>query len=136
MENTSPSIPQYSDRAVNVSLITLCQSFQVIAVGGIALFLPMIRDSLGMSFTQGGTLAVASTLTYAIMQIPAGYLADLYGGRRLFVIGILGVTVLSITFGLTTEYWQALANQGLSGIFRAFLFAPALVLCNSKTYTI
>ncbi len=88
----------------------------------------MIRDDLGISFTQGGSLAAASTLTYALMQIPAGYLADRFGGRRLFIIGILGVTVLSITFGLVTEYWQALANQGLSGFFRAFLFAPGLTL--------
>jgi len=81
-----------------------------------------------MSFTQGGTLAAASTLTYALMQIPAGYLADRYGGRRIFIIGILGVTILSITFGLVTEYWQALATQSLSGFFRAFLFAPGITL--------
>ncbi len=128
MKDASPAIPITRDRAVNVSLVILCQSFQVITIGGIALFLPMIRDDLGISFTQGGILAAASTLTYALMQIPVGYLADRFGGRRLFIIGILGVTVLSITFGLVTEYWQALANQSLSGFFRAFLFAPGLTL--------
>jgi len=128
MKAVSLAIPPTRDRLVNVSLVILCQSFQVIAIGGIALFLPMIRVDLGISFTQGGTLAVASILTYALMQIPAGYLADRYGGRRLFIIGILGVTVLSITFGLITEYWQALVNQSLSGFFRAFLFAPGLTL--------
>ncbi|MFC1953766.1 MFS transporter [Chloroflexota bacterium] len=116
------------NRIINISLIILCQSFQVITIGGIALFLPIIRDDLGISFTQGGTLASAGTLTYAIMQIPAGYLADRYGGRRVFIVGILGVTILSITFGFVTEYWQAIANQGLSGFFRAFLFAPGLSL--------
>jgi len=90
--------------------------------------LPLIRDDLGINFIQGGTLAAASTLSYALMQIPAGYLADRYGRRRIFIIGILGVTILSITFGLVTEYWQALANQSISGFFRAFLFAPGLTL--------
>jgi len=116
------------DRAFNVSLIIFCQSFQFIAFGGLALFLPMIRGDLGISFTQGGTLAAVRTLTYAIMQIPAGYLADRYGGRRIFIIGILGVTVLSIIFGVVTEYWQALVAQSVSGFFSAFLFAPGLIL--------
>jgi len=128
MKNSPSEIPPTRDRTLNVSLIILCQSFQVITIGGIALFLPIIRDDLGISFTQGGMLAAASTLTYALMQIPAGYFADRYGGRRVFIIGILGVTVLSIAFGLVTEYWQALANQGLSGFFRAFLFVPGLAL--------
>jgi MFS family permease len=81
-----------------------------------------------MTFAQGGTLSAASTLVYGLMQIPAGYLVDRLGAKRLFVIGALGTTVFSLAFGLVTEYWQALVNQSLSGIFRAFLFAPGLAL--------
>lgn len=62
------------------------------------------------------------------MQIPVGYLTDRFGPKRLFFIGVLGTTVLSFTFGLVTEYWQALANQTLAGFFRAFLFVPGLAL--------
>lgn len=106
----------------------LCRSFQVLTVSGVALFLPLIRRDLGLSFTQGGTLSAATILTYALMQIPVGYLTDRFGPKRLFFIGVLGTTVLSFTFGLVTEYWQALANQTLAGFFRAFLFVPGLAL--------
>jgi len=119
------------DRIVTVSLVILCQSFQALTIGGIALFLPIIRKDLELSFTQGGTLSAATILVYALMQVPAGYLADRFGPKRLFVIGVLGTTALSLTFGLVTEYWQALANQTLSGFFRAFLFAPGLTLLAS-----
>lgn len=119
------------DRTVTVSLVILCQSFQALTIGGIALFLPLIRKDLELSFTQGGTLSAATILVYALMQIPAGYLADRFGPKRLFVIGILGTTTLSLTFGLVSVYWQALANQTLSGFFRAFLFAPGLTLLAS-----
>ncbi len=119
------------DRLFNVPLIIICQSFQALSIGGIALFLPLIRKDLEMTFTQGGTLAASSILVYALMQIPAGYLADRFGGKRLFVIGILGTTILSLTFGFVTEYWQALLNQTLSGIFRAFLFAPGIRLLSA-----
>jgi nitrate/nitrite transporter NarK len=116
------------DRITTVSLTVLCQSFQALSMGGIALLLPIIRKDLGLSFTQGGSLAAASTLVYALMQIPAGYLSDRFSPKRLFSIGIFGTTLLALTFGLVTNYWQALANQTLSGFFRALLFTPGLAL--------
>jgi len=108
--------------------MVFCQSFQALSMGGIALLLPLIRQDLDLTFTQGGTLSAATTLVYMIMQIPAGYLADRYSPKRLFTIGILGSTALSITLGLVTNYWQALANQVLSGFFRSLIFIPGMVL--------
>ena len=116
------------DRAMTVSLTVLCQSFQAVSVGGIALLLPLIRQDLGLSFTQGGSLAAVTTLVYALMQIPAGFLSDRFSPKRLFVIGILGTTVLTLTFGLVANYQQAMINQVLSGFFRALLFTPGLAL--------
>jgi sugar phosphate permease len=116
------------DRITTVSLTILCQSFQALSIGGIALLLPIIRKDLGLSFTQGGSLAAAGTLVYALMQIPAGYLSDRFSPKRLFSIGILGTTILALTFGLVANYWQALASQTLSGFFRALLFTPGMAL--------
>jgi nitrate/nitrite transporter NarK len=103
-------------------------NFQMIALSGISLFLPIIRDDLGLSFTQCGTLSASTIFVYALMQLPAGYLADRYGLKKIFFIGALGTTVLAFTFGLVFEYWQALVNQALSGLFRSFMFASGLAL--------
>ncbi len=116
------------ERITTVSLTVLCQSFQALSMGGIALLLPIIRKDLGLSFTQGGSLAAATTLVYALMQIPAGYLSDRFSPKRLFCIGIFGSTILALTFGLATSYHQALVNQTLSGFFRALLFTPGMAL--------
>ncbi|MFC2008007.1 MFS transporter, partial [Chloroflexota bacterium] len=125
----NPDNPEYKrNRITTLSLVVLCQGFNMLSFNGISLFLPLIRKDLGLSFTQGGTLAAAATVIYALMQIPAGYLTDRFGSKRLYFIGILGTCTLSFTFGLVTEYWQAIANQLLVGFFRAFLFMPVLVL--------
>ena len=116
------------NRAVNISVIMLCQSFQTVSLTAIALFLPSIRNDLGLSFTQAGTLSAATTFAYALMQIPAGYLADRYGLKRTFFIGILGTTLLCLTFGLVSGYRQAFLNQAACGIFQAFLFQSGLAL--------
>ncbi len=117
-----------NNRAVNISVIMLCQSFQTVAVAGIALFLPSIRSDLGLSFTQAGTLSAATIFSYALMQIPAGYLADRYGLKRIFFLGALGTTLFCLTFGLVSGYWHAFLNQTASGIFQAFLFQSGLAL--------
>ena len=119
------------DGVTTVSLVILCQGFQALTIGGIALFLPLIREDLQMTFTQAGLLSAASTLTYAIMQIPAGYLTDKFGPRRLFFIGILCSTVLSLMFGLIDVFWLAMLNQAVSGVFRSLLFVPGLALLSS-----
>jgi len=116
------------DRITTISLTVVCQSFQALSMGGIALLLPIIRKDLGLSFTQGGSLAAATTLVYALMQVPAGYLSDRFSPKRLFCIGIFGSTLLALTFGLVANYWQALVNQMLSGFFRALLFTPGMAL--------
>lgn len=109
----------------------LCQSFQTVSAAGIALFLPSIRGELGLSFTQAGILSAATILVYALMQIPAGYLADRYGLKRIFFTGALGTTLLCLTFGLASKYWHALLNQTVSGIFHALLFQSGLALLAS-----
>ncbi len=124
--------PQHQEkrgsRITNVSLILLCMVFQSLAMTGVALFLPLIRGDLGLSFAEGGSISAAEILVYSIMQIPAGYLADRFGRRRIFFIGIIGTTFFGCVLGFVTEYWQAVANQAVTGFFRALSFAPGVAL--------
>ncbi len=103
----------------------------MLSLGGIALFLPLIREDLHISFAQAGMLSAAATFAYALGQIPGGYLADRFGPKRIFFIGILGSTLLSLNFGMIQSYPAALANQVVSGAFRAMIFAPGLTLVAS-----
>jgi sugar phosphate permease len=128
MDSTSSDQDVRKNRLTTITLTVICQSFQALSMGGIALLLPLIRQDLGLSFTQGGSLAAAATLVYALMQIPVGSLSDRFSPKRLFVIGILGSTILTLTFALVTNYWQAVVNQMLAGFFRALIFTPGMAL--------
>src|SRR5258706_7581502 len=126
IESSPTPSPSRRDAALTVSLVVFCQGFNMLSLGGIALFLPLIREDLGMTFAQAGMLSAAATFTYALGQIPGGYLADRFGPKRVFFIGILGSTLLSLNFGMIQSYPAALANQVVSGAFRALIFAPGL----------
>jgi nitrate/nitrite transporter NarK len=129
--DTSSSAAARGRGRLTVTLVVICQGFNMLTVGGIALFLPLIREDLHMSFAQAGLLSAVSTFTYALGQIPAGVLADRFGSKRLFFLGILGSTLLSFNFGTLQTYSGAIANQIASGAFRALIFAPGLTLVAS-----
>jgi DHA1 family inner membrane transport protein len=114
--------------ALNSTLIVVAQSTQAIAVGAIALFLPLIRSDLGLSFSQAGLLAAVATLSYALLQIPAGVLADRVSPKLVFALGILGANVLAIAFALSTSFPLMLVTQAVGGVFRAFMFIPGMIL--------
>ena len=114
--------------AINATLIIIAQSTQAIAIGAIALFLPLIRSDLDLSFTQAGLLAAVGTLSYAVMQIPAGVLADRVSPKKLFAIGVLGANVFAVLFALSDSFLMMLVLQAIAGIFRAALFIPGLLL--------
>lgn len=114
--------------AVNATLIVVAQSTQAIAIGAIALFLPLIRADLGLTFSQAGLLAAVGTLSYALMQVPAGVLADRVSPKRLFAVGVLGSNVFAIFFAVADDFTLMLVVQALAGIFRAAMFIPGLLL--------
>lgn len=124
-------VASHADRIVTVSVTIFCQGFQALAMGGIALFLPNIRAELGLSYTQAGIISSLATLTYALVQIPTGFLVDRFGPRKLFFIGSLVTNLLAFAFGLVTSFWMILPVQALSGMARALLFIPGLILVAS-----
>jgi sugar phosphate permease len=114
-----------------VALVVFCQIVHFLTIAGIPLLLPLIREDLGISFTQAGLISVAATLAYGLMQIPAGYLADRLGPGRPFFAGLLGWSAMCLAFGMVHAYWLALLMLLAGGAFRALLFAPGLALLAS-----
>ncbi|HSQ03236.1 MAG TPA: MFS transporter, partial [Burkholderiales bacterium] len=119
------------DGTTTVTLVVVCQVFHGLTFGALALFLPLVREDLQISFSQAGILSAAATLSYGIGQVPAGFLADRFGPSRLFFIGLIGWSALSLNLGLIHSYWFAVINQLVGGAFRALMFAPGLTLLAS-----
>ncbi|MCU4746192.1 MULTISPECIES: MFS transporter [Streptomyces] len=113
-------------------LIVLGQSSQALGMGGIALFLPLIREDLGLSFAQAGQLAAVATLVYALMQVPAGWLTDRYSPKLLFCVGVMGTNATALAFAVLHPYGWLLAVQAVSGLFRSLIFAPGMMLIREQ----
>jgi ACS family D-galactonate transporter-like MFS transporter len=119
------------DGITTVVLVVFCQVVHWLTIAAIPLLLPLIREDLQISFTQAGMLSVAATLSYTLMQIPAGYLSDRFGPGRLFFLGLFAWSSLALVFGLVHAFWLALLVQLVAGAFRALVFVPGLALLAS-----
>jgi nitrate/nitrite transporter NarK len=85
-----------------------------------------------MSFTGAGFLSVLLTLTYAAMQMPAGYLGDRFGARRMMLPGLIGLNLLTVLAALAPGYALFALALFLIGAFRALAFAPGLALITAE----
>jgi NNP family nitrate/nitrite transporter-like MFS transporter len=63
-----------------------------------------IREQLQLSYTQFALLLVAPILTGALARLPAGILADIYGGRRVMFLQMLLVGIAMLFYPLATTY--------------------------------
>jgi DHA1 family inner membrane transport protein len=112
--------------------IILAQSSQALSNAAIALFLPLIREDLDITFAQAGLLAAVPSLTYAVMQLPAGYATDRIDPKYLFAGGVLLTNGLGIAFALGDSLLVLTVVQALAGFSRAFMFIPGLQLMTQQ----
>jgi EmrB/QacA subfamily drug resistance transporter len=88
--------------------------------------LPSIRTALHASAAQLQFVISAYAATYAVFLITGGRLGDLYGRRRMFLLGIGGFTLASLLCGLAWSSEALLAGRMLQGLTAAAL-APQVL---------
>ena len=73
----------------------------------------------------------AYSLVYAVLLITAGRLGDIYGPRRLFMIGLIVFTAASLASGLSQNPGQLIAFRAVQGLGAALLAPQGLAMITS-----
>jgi MFS transporter, FSR family, fosmidomycin resistance protein len=119
----SVAVPFRADARV-ISLITIGHSvshFNQLVMP--PLFL-LMRDDMGLSFTELGLLMTMMYVVSAAMQTPSGFLVDRIGGRKVLIGGLLLQCTGVLLIGLAPNYWLMALAAMLSGAGNA-VFHPA-----------
>ncbi len=90
--------------------------------------LPDIQEQLDASISDLQWVIDAYALSLAALLLTAGSLADLYGRRRVFVIGTVLFTIGSAACGLAQDVTVLSFSRAFQGIGGAAMFATALAL--------
>jgi EmrB/QacA subfamily drug resistance transporter len=95
--------------------------------------LPSIQRSLGAKLSQLEWVVNAYALTFAVLMLTGGKLADLLGRRRIFLLGLALFTAMSLACGLAATAGQLIAFRALQGTGAA-LMMPATLAIISATF--
>lgn len=93
--------------------------------------LPDIQHALDATFGGLQWTTDAYALVLAVFLLTSGSLADQYGRKRLFLIGLTIFTLGSLLCGLAQSQVMLVGSRGLQGIGGAILFATSLALLAS-----
>src|ERR1700691_5091759 len=90
--------------------------------------LPTIQSGLHASFSDVQWVVDAYALTLASVLLTAGSLADRYGRRLLFTVGLIVFTLGSLLCGIAQSPIMLIVSRSAQGIGGAILFATSLAL--------
>ena len=113
-----------------LALIVLCLGDLMIVLDTtiVNVALPSIREDLGFTETSLAWVVNAYLLTFGGFLLLGGRLGDLFGHRRLFLIGISLFTLASIACGLSTTQGMLVGARAVQGLGGAVVSAVALSL--------
>ena len=90
-----------------------------------------IREDLGLTLEQSGWFMGSFFWTYAIFQIPSGWIAERLGTRIALSIFALSWSVATLAVGVAPGFWLLIVAQLIMGGAQAGIFPAA---CNSIGY--
>jgi EmrB/QacA subfamily drug resistance transporter len=94
--------------------------------------LPAIEHALNASFSDLQWVVDAYALALATCVLTAGAIADMFGRKRLFVMGIVLFTLASLACGLSNDALFLIIARGIQGIGGSIMFATALALLSQE----
>jgi EmrB/QacA subfamily drug resistance transporter len=95
--------------------------------------LPTIKRDLGISLSSLEWIVTAYALTFAALMITGGKLADMFGRRRIFVVGLAIFTLSSLACGLASSSGLLIGARAVQGAGAA-LMNPATLSIITATF--
>ena len=101
----------------------------------VALALPSIESDLGVGLSELEWIINAYSLTFAVLLLTGGKLADYLGRRRVFCAGLFVFTASSLACGLAPTGEALIAARGVQGVGAA-LMLPATLSIITATFEV
>ncbi|PWD51620.1 MFS transporter [Serinibacter arcticus] len=111
-------------------LIILALTQLVIVLDGtiVNIALPQAQIELGLTDVQRQWVVTAYALAFGALLLLGGRIADYWGRKRTFLVGMVGFGAASAIAGFAPSAEILIAGRGLQGVFAALMAPAALAL--------
>ena len=123
-----------SRRWLALAVIALAQLMVVLDATVVNIAMPSAQQALHISDADRQWIVTAYTLTFGGLLLLGGRVADYFGRKRAFLIGLIGFAAASALGGAASNAATLFAARGLQGAFGALL-APAALSLLTVTFT-
>jgi EmrB/QacA subfamily drug resistance transporter len=139
MTSTSPAVTAapsdlaspYRWRWLALVAILAAEVMDLLDATVVGIAAPSIRRDLGGDGATIQWIAAGYTLAFAVGLITGGRLGDLYGRRRMFLLGLGGFVLASALCGFATSPEMLITSRVLQGMFGALLIPQGFGIMKS-----
>jgi len=117
----------------NYILLIICMASSLVPFmsSSLNLALPYINHDLSLSAIVSAWIPTSYMLTTAIFQIPCARIADMFGRRKIFIIGVFIFMVFSIMSGFAMSGISLIVYRCLAGVGSAMMFGTTIAILTS-----
>ncbi len=107
--------------------VVLIASFMILLdISIVNVAIPSVQRDLGATYAEIQWVLAGYQLAYAVVLITGGRLGDIFGRKRLFIIGVSGFTIASLICGLAPSSISLIAARILQGLMAALMYPQVL----------
>ena len=129
-----PQAALLSPKWAILAIVGTAQLIIVLDASVVNIALPHAQQALGFSQSARQWVLTAYTLTFGGLLLLGGRIADVFGRRRMFIVGLMGFAVASALGGTAQSSAWLFGARAIQGMFAALL-APAVLSLITTTYT-
>ena len=116
------------NRWAALTLLSVAQLMVVLDSTIVNIALPSAQKALGFSTSDREWIVTAYALAFGSLLLLGGKLADLFGRKWTFIVGLAGFAIVSAIGGLANSFATLVTARALQGAFGALLAPAALGL--------
>jgi EmrB/QacA subfamily drug resistance transporter len=109
-------------------VVLLAAVMDLIDASIVILALPIVGRELHADYAALQWTVAAYSLAFAVMLITGGRLGDIYGRKRIFMLGVAGFTVASALCGFSTSIEMLIAARALQGAMAGLMVPQVLAM--------
>lgn len=117
-----------------LAVLSLTQLVVVLDGTIVNIALPQAQIELGLSDSERQWVVTAYALAFGALLLLGGRIADYWGRKRTYLVGMVGFGAASVFGGMAQNGTELIAARGLQGLFAAML-APAALALLTMTFT-
>jgi EmrB/QacA subfamily drug resistance transporter len=125
--------PHHAKRWQILFVIAIAQLMVILDATIVNIALPSAQDALQFSDDLSQWVVTAYALAFGSLLLVGGRIGDLFGRKRVFVVGLLGFAGASALGGFAQSFEVLVAARALQGVFGALL-APAALSILTTTF--